>query len=348
MSQFASPGPVEPAHRFDEARLANYLLDKVPGFESDFDVSQFQGGQSNPTYRITTVAGTYVLRKKPAGNLLPSAHAIDREFNIMGALNTSIPVPKMLHLCEDPNVIGQSFYLMEYIGGRLFPDARLLDANINERRELSFELVRVLARLHKVDYRAVGLGDFGRPSGYIARQLSRWSKQYAASRVEENADMGRLIQWLERHLPTDDEAAIVHGDYRSHNVLFATDEPRIVAVLDWELATIGHPLADLAYCCLPYYLPEDDLKGFRGEDPPTLGVPREEELVRAYCQETGRTDLPNWRYFLVFSLFRSAAIRAGVFKRAHDGTAASTQAFEAGRRYRGTAACAWRLTESTS
>ncbi len=342
----AAPGPVLPNHRFDECRLAAYLRGKLPGFDSQFEVKQFQGGQSNPTYRIETSAGVYVLRKKPAGKLLPSAHAIEREFAIMRALGGRVPVPRMLHLCEDESIIGQPFYVMEHVDGRVMPDARLLDADPSERRALSLELVTVLGRLHGVDYSAIGLEGFGRPEGYVARQLARWSKQYASSRMEENADMNRLIRWLGERLPANDESAIIHGDYRSHNVIFAQCEPRIVAVLDWELATIGHPLADLAYCCLPYHLPPDDIRGFQGADFRDLGIPSEEEMTAAYCGETGRSDLPNWKYFLVFSLFRSAAIRAGVFKRAHDGTAADAHALEAGKRYRGTAACAWRLAQS--
>jgi aminoglycoside phosphotransferase (APT) family kinase protein len=342
----APSASVLPSHGFDEDAIARYLRGKLPGFDAAFEVKQFQGGQSNPTYRITTRAGSYVLRKKPAGKLLPSAHAVDREFAVMRALAGQVPVPRMHLLCEDEAVIGQAFYVMEHVEGRILRDARLLDAPAGERRALCLELVGVLARLHRVDPRAVQLEGFGRPEGYIARQLSRWSKQYAASRIEENADMGRLIPWLEENLPAGDESAIVHGDYRSYNVIFAPRDPRIVAVLDWELATIGHPLADLAYFCLPYYLPPDDLRGFRGESPQSLGIPPEEDLTAAYCREFGRSDLPDWRYFLVFSLYRSAAIRAGVYKRAHDGTASNPDAIEAGVRYRGTAACAWELAQS--
>jgi aminoglycoside phosphotransferase (APT) family kinase protein len=341
-----TPGPVLENNRFDETRLADYLHGKVAGFEGAFEVRQFQGGQSNPTYRIATAADNYVLRKRPAGNLLPSAHLIEREFAVMRALEDVIPVPKVFHLCEDESVIGQSFYVMEHLDGRIMADARLLDAEPAERRALNLELVTVLARLHRADYRALGLEGFGRPTGYVARQLARWSKQYAAARIEENTTMDRLIPWLEEHLPTEDETAIVHGDYRSYNVIFAKSGPHILAVLDWELATIGHPLADLAYFCLPYYLPADDLRGFRGASPTDLAIPSEEEMRAAYCREVGRSDLPHWKYFLVFSLFRSAAIRAGVFKRAHDGTAADSQALEAGVRYRGAAACAWQLAQS--
>jgi len=334
------------SHRFDEGGLARHLRGRLAGFEGDIEITQFQGGQSNPTYLIATSAGRYVLRKKPAGKLLPSAHAIDREFAVMCALNGLVPVPHMHLFCDDESVIGQSFYIMEHVEGRVMPDARLLDAPRAERRALCFELVTVLARLHRVGYRAVGLEGFGRPEGYLARQLARWSKQYAASRFEDNADMERLIPWLEANLPVSEESSIVHGDYRSYNVIFAPQESRIAAILDWELATIGHPLADLAYCCLPYYLPADDARGFQGESPDALGIPSEEELTGAYCREADRTDIPNWRYFLVFSLFRSAAIRAGVYKRALDGTAANPKALAAGASYRGAAASAWQLAQS--
>ena len=342
----SAPVPVVPQHRFNGRRLAAYLREVLPGFEGGFDIRQFEGGQSNPTYRIDTSVGVYVLRKKPAGRLLPSAHAIEREFAVMRALEGTVPVPRMLHLCNDEGVIGEIFYVMEHVAGRVMPDARLLDAVPAERRDLSLELVRVLARLHAADHRTLGLEDFGRPAGYVARQLARWSKQYAAARVEENTDMDRMIGWLEENLPANEVSAIVHGDYRSHNVVFVPSASRIAAILDWELATIGHPIADLAYCCLPYHLPPDDIRGFRGAVPGDLGIPSEDEMISAYCQEAGWSDVPNWRYFLAFALFRSAAIQAGVLKRAKDGTAADARAVEIGARYRGTAACAWRLARS--
>jgi aminoglycoside phosphotransferase (APT) family kinase protein len=335
-------------HSFDEAALARYLRDKLPGFDRPIAVSRFEGGQSNPTYKIDTAAGPYVLRKKPAGRLLPSAHAIEREFAVMAALNGRVPVPRMHLLSEDEGVIGQPFYVMEYVAGRIMPDARLLDAPRRERRDMTLELVRVLARLHSLDYRAIGLETFGRPEGYVGRQLARWTRQYASSRIEDNPDMDRLIPWLETNLPPHDEACIVHGDYRSYNVIFAPDAPRVTAVLDWELATLGHPLAELAYFCLPYHLPADDPRGFHGERPEGLGIPSEQEATDAYLRESGRAALPHWRYFLVFSLFRSAAIRAGVYARAFDGTAASAHALEAGRSYRSAAAGAWRLVEGRS
>jgi len=336
---------VDPAHRFDEPALSAYLSSVLASFGREIAVTQFHGGQSNPTYRIDTAAGAFVLRKKPGGKLLPSAHQIDREFAFMKALRGTIPVPEMLHFCEDESVIGQSFYVMEHVEGRMMPDARLLAADRNERRQLSFELMRVLARLHTADAETLGLSSFGRPGGYIARQLARWTKQYTASKFEENTDMDRVIPWLEARLPATEEVSIVHGDYRSHNILFAPDEPKIAGVLDWEIATLGHPLSDVAYACLPYYMTDDDLKGFQGEDPDKLGIPPEEEMVAAYCREAGRAELPDWHFFLVFSLFRSAAIRAGVYRRGLDGTAASSQALKSGIGYRGAATAAWRLAQ---
>jgi aminoglycoside phosphotransferase (APT) family kinase protein len=246
----------------------------------------------------------------------------------------------------DDSVIGQAFYLMEYVEGRIASDARLIDVAVDERPGVSLALVAVLAQLHKADYKALNLEGYGRPTAYLARQLSRWSKQYAAARVEPNEDMDRIISWLQDNLPEGDESAIIHGDYRSYNVILTSDTTEVRAVLDWELSTIGHPLADLAYFCLPYHLPADDLRGFRGESPENLNLPSEDEIKTAYCRETGRGDLPHWRYLLVFSLFRSAAIRAGVFKRAHDGTASDPMALELGKGYRGAAARAWELAQA--
>jgi aminoglycoside phosphotransferase (APT) family kinase protein len=331
----------------ETGRLFPYLAERLPGFDRPdaVTVQQFVGGQSNPTYSLATPAGRYVLRKKPAGDLLPSAHAIEREYAVMQALAGQVPVPRMHLLCEDEDVLGQAFYVMDHVEGRVLPDARMLDAPRAERRALCLELISVLARLHRVDYRSAGLETFGKTGSYVERQLARLSKQYEASRVEENTYMDLVIAWLKDHLPRKDESAIVHGDYRSYNVLYAPSEPRIAAVLDWELATIGHPLADLAFACLPYYMPADDLRGFHGADPAELGIPGETELVEHYCRETGRGELPDWRYFLVFSLFRSAAIRAGVYKRAFDGTAAGADALEKGARYRAAAATAARLIQ---
>lgn len=345
MSVTANPA-VDPAHRFDEAALSAYLAGHLAGFGGEIAVTQFQGGQSNPTYRLDSAAGPYVLRKRPAGKLLPSAHRIDREYAVMKALAGTIPVPEMLHFCEDEAIIGQSFYVMEHVEGRIMPDARLLDADRTQRRQLSFEMMRVLARLHRADPVELGLSEFGKPGVYVARQFALWTRQYAEAKFEENEDMARVIPWLEQRLPAEEENALVHGDYRSHNILFAPGEPRIAAVLDWEIATQGHPLSDVAYACLPYCMSDDDLKGFQGEDPAALGIPSEEEMIAAYCREAGRAELPDWHFFLVFSLFRSAAIRAGVYRRGLDGTAANAQgALRTGAGYRGAAAAAWRLAQ---
>lgn len=333
---------------FDEAALIAYLDAKLPGFGGDVVISQFEGGQSNPTFRLDAPAASYVLRKKPSGTLISGAHAIEREYRLMSALSGKVPVPRMLLLCEDAAVIGQSFYLMEHIAGRIFPDARMLAAPLAERRDLSLDLVAALGRLHKVDYRAAGLVDFGRPEGYIKRQIARWSQQYAAARFEDNADMDQLIPWLDANLPDDEQVAIVHGDYRSHNVIYNADSPNIVAILDWELATIGHPIADLAYCMLPYHMPTDDAKGFGANTPEALGIPTEEEMLAAYCLETDRSEVAHWRFYLVFALFRSAAIRAGVYRRALDGTAANPTALAMNDRYRSAAARGWQLAQSRS
>ncbi|MDG2004493.1 MAG: phosphotransferase [Novosphingobium sp.] len=346
MNVTANPA-VDPAHRFNEPALSAYLAKHLPGFGSEVAVTQFQGGQSNPTYRIDTSAGSCVLRKRPAGKLLPKAHQIDREFAFMEALAGTVPVPKMLHFCEDEVVIGQSFYVMEHIEGRMMPDARLPGAGKKERRQLCFEMMRVLARLHQADAEALGLSGFGRSGGYVARQFALWTRQYAAAKFEENDDMQKVIPWLEARLPAREETAIIHGDYRSHNILFAPTGPKIAAVLDWEVATLGNPLSDVAYACLPYYMTNDDLKGFQGEDPDALGIPPEQEMVATYCREAGRPELPDWHFFLVFSLFRSAAIRAGVYRRGLDGTAASAEgALKSGIGYRGAAAAAWRIAQS--
>jgi aminoglycoside phosphotransferase (APT) family kinase protein len=338
-SQTASGGGLE---SFDQANLFAFLDKRLPGFaDRDLvEVTQFSGGQSNPTYCLSTPAGRYVMRKKPAGNLLPSAHAIDREYRIISALAGHFPVPSARLFCDDENVIGQPFYLMDHVEGRVLHDARMLDVPHANREAYCLELVGTLARLHSLNFHELGLDGFGKPGSYIQRQISRMIRQYESARVEDNADMQLIIHWLCSHPPIDEEISIVHGDYRSYNVIFAKHQPCISAVLDWELTTIGHPLADLAFCCLPYHMPADDLRGFQGADPNSLGIPTEAALIQHYCRESGREQLPNWRFFLVFSLFRSAAIRAGVYRRALDGTAASADALEMGMRYRDSAAAA--------
>ncbi|HXC38796.1 MAG TPA: phosphotransferase [Burkholderiales bacterium] len=339
--------PAGEAHRFDEGALLRYLQGLLPGFDGAVEIRKIGIGQSNPTYTLQTRQGRYVLRKRPAGNLLPSAHAVDREFQVMRALaDSGVPVPKVHLLCTDESVIGEMFYVMEHVAGRTLLDPRLAEVERAQRAPMYAELAKVLARLHAVDFRQAGLQGFGRPENYVARQVERWSKQYEASRVEANEHMERLMSWLREHVPARDEAAIVHGDYQTHNVLFHPTGTDITAVVDWELSTIGHPMADLAYCCLPYYAAPDDARGFRGETPASLGLPSVEEFVAAYCRESGRDAPGDWLFFIIFSLFRQAAIRAGVYKRALQGSASSDLGLEVGARYRMSAQRGWELARA--
>jgi aminoglycoside phosphotransferase (APT) family kinase protein len=334
--------PVRPAHRFDEAALAAYLRPLVDGFDAPFEVQQFQGGQSNPTYHIATRAGAYVLRKQPAGVLLPSAHAVDREYRIMATLaQTEVPVPRVRVLCRDPGVIGQMFYVMDHVPGRVFADRCLPGVTNAERAAMISDMNRVLAALHRLDWRALGLTDFGRPEGYMARQIARWSRQFAASAVDV-PHMAPLAEWLAAHVPPREQAAIAHGDYRLGNLLFHPTEPRVVAVLDWELATIGHPLSDLAYSCLTWRMPPS-AGGVAAPDQAALGMPTEAAHVAQYCQLTGRAAAPEHEYMIIFNLFRLAAILAGVYRRALDGNAADDRGLARGAVATDVAACAWAL-----
>ena len=336
--------PVLPNHRFDEAVLTKYLQARIDGFRGPCEVRQFQGGFSNPTFHLQTVDRAFVLRKKPPGPLLPSAHAVDREYTVLKALqNTDVPVPRVHLLCDDDAVIGAMFYVMDYVDGRVFTDRLLPGCTPEERREMYDACNEVLARLHRVDYRAVGLEDYGKPTGYVARQVSRWSKQYAASRIEDTPAMNRLMDWLPAHMPPEDEATIAHGDYRIGNLLFHPMQSRVVAVLDWELSTIGHPLSDLAYCCGAYHLPHAGGRGFDGADLKTLGIPTETQFLESYRQRVGRKDIPHWTFFIVFSLFRSAAILAGVYRRSVDGQGVDARMAEAKQAYQDIAARAWAI-----
>ncbi len=321
---------VRPAHRFDTNALAGYLRQTLGDFPGDFQVGQFGYGQSNPTFIITTKEKDYVLRKKPPGKLLPSAHAVEREYRLLKALSRSdVPVPETYLLCEDDSVIGTPFYLMEKLEGRVFRDGTASTLSDPAQRPALFDSMNeTLARIHNVDYEALGLGDFGKPGNYMARQVNRWTKQYRASQTEEIESMEVLIDWLPRNIPEDESTAIVHGDYRIENLMFHPTEPRVIAVLDWELATLGHPLADLAYNCMNYYLPtvEERLSGFRGLDLKQVGIPSESEYVDAYCRRTGRKEIRDWEFFLAFSMFRLAAIAQGVYKRGVDGNASSAVA----------------------
>jgi aminoglycoside phosphotransferase (APT) family kinase protein len=320
-----------PQHRFKEAALAAMLPPALPEAAPPFTLRQFQGGQSNPTFLLEDSAGhRYVLRKKPPGAILPSAHAVEREYAVMHALGPiGVPVPTMRLLCEDPAVIGTNFYVMDYIDGRVLTDLTLADIPQAERAAYYFAMADGLAALHRVDWRAVGLENFGKPDSYVARQINRWTRQYLASDPEPNPDMENLLAWLPAHVPADEQAVIAHGDFRLGNLMFAPDTPRLLAILDWELATIGHPLSDLAYLCAFYRLPHDGgpFRGLGGLDLAALGIPDEAAVVARYCAAVGRpSPPPDWNFYLAFSSFRSAAIGQGVFDRSRRGNAADKRA----------------------
>lgn len=308
----------------DWARVAAHLAAEVPGFRGPIAAEKFAAGQSNPTFRLATPSGAYVLRRKPPGQLLKSAHAVDREFRVQRALaGSGVPVPRMLHLCEDAGVAGSAFYLMEMVEGRNFDDPRLPELTRADRAALHEDMNRVLAALHGVDPERVGLGDFGRPGNYFARQFERWCGQYRASETEAVPEMDALMGWLAGHLPADDgQACIVHGDYRLDNFIVAPDAPRIVAVLDWELSTLGHPVADLAYQCMQWRMPTGRAgRGLEGVDRAALGIPSEAEYVARYCERRGLGGIPDFANAVAFSFFRMAAIIQGVKKRGLDGNA---------------------------
>lgn len=318
---------------FDVAQLADYLEDQVAGFKGPLTAEKFAGGQSNPTFKITAASGEYVLRRKPPGELLKSAHAVDREYRVLSALaNTEVPVAEVYHLCEDDSVIGSMFYLMEFKAGTVFWDPALPDMSNAERGAIFDQMNQVLVDLHSVDVDKVGLADYGRPSNYFSRQTDRWSKQYRASELETIGDMDRLMEWLPQNMPADDgKLVLVHGDFRLDNIMFHPSEPRPLALLDWELSTLGHPYADLAYQCMQLRLDNDSvLAGLGGIDRQALGLPSEEDYVALYCQRMGLENIPNWNFYVVFSMFRFAAILQGVAKRAQEGNASSDKASRMG------------------
>lgn len=321
---------VRDAHRFEVEPLVRYLSTKMDGIGSDVTVRQFRGGQSNPTFALVSGGRCWVLRKKPPGVLLPSAHQIEREYRILSALaGSGVPVPKVHLLCDDPSIIGTAFYVMEHVEGRVFRNPLMLESHPAERRATYLEMAKVIARIHSIDFRAAGLSDFGKPEKYMERQVSRWSKQYEASKTEDMPAMTRLIEWLGAHPPPSDETTIAHGDYRLENTVVHPTEPRILAVLDWELATLGHPLADLGYNLMPYHLPSMSAsigRGLADSNLEELGIPSEEEYVAAYCHAVGRPAIENLHYYIVFAMFRGAAILQGVYKRGLDGNASSEAA----------------------
>jgi aminoglycoside phosphotransferase (APT) family kinase protein len=314
----------------DTSRLGPYLAEHIPGFSGELTADKFAGGQSNPTFKLTADGVSYVLRRKPPGELLASAHAVDREFRVISALQeTDVPVPKSFVLCEDESIIGSMFYVMEYLDGRVMWDPLIPEAADNRERAAIYDAMnQTLAALHTVDVEAVGLADFGRPGNYFERQVVRWSKQYRASETRLIEGMEFLMKWLPDNMPEDDgSVSLVHGDYRLDNIMFHPREPRVVAVLDWELSTLGHPLADLAYQVMAWMLPRDSgIKGLQGVDRAALGIPTDEEYIARYCERTGRSGIDNWNFYIVFCLFRLAAILQGIVKRAEIGTASSSEA----------------------
>ena len=335
-------------HRFDESRLERYLHDQLPGLRSPLTVRQFVGGQSNPTFMLETPGARFVMRKKPPGALLPSAHAVEREYRIIKALaSTDVPVPRTHLLCEDAGVIGTPFFVMDFVEGRIMRDPMMPESTPAERAAFYDSMNDVLARLHKVDFRAVGLGDFGRPQAYVERQLARWTKQYEASKIDEIPEMDRLTQWLHAHIPADDETTIAHGDYRMENLIFHPTEPRVVAVLDWELSTLGHPLGDLAWTCRAYHCPPDieGVQSFQGLDLNAYGIPGEEEFVATYCKRVGRARVPDLTFFVAFSFFRGAAIAQGIAMRAKLGNASGPDAALRGAKARQTAEIGWAIAQ---
>jgi aminoglycoside phosphotransferase (APT) family kinase protein len=331
----------------DEAALARYLKGRLFGFEGELQVRQFAGGQSNPTYLLQSGERSWVLRKKPPGELLPKAHMVEREYRIFTALaDTDVPVPRTELLCEDRSILGTEFFVMQYLQGRIFWDPTLPECRPADRPGIYDEMNRVLAALHGVDYGAVGLGDFGRPGNYFARQIGRWSKQYEASATGELSSMDRLMQWLPQNIPADDSSCIVHGDFRLDNMIFHPTEPRVLAVLDWELSTLGHPLADLAYNCMPYHVPSRGAPALSEVAGGDSGIPLEAEYVARYCERTGRAGIDDFRFYLVFSIFRYAAIVQGVYARGLRGNASSAEgAREMRARAVQSADIAWNLVQ---
>ena len=335
---------VSERHRFDVAALQGWMHDHVDGFAGPLTVEQFRGGQSNPTYKLITPARSYVMRAKPGpvARLLPSAHAVEREFRVLSALaGTDVPVARVHGLCEDESLIGRAFYVMDCVEGRVLWDQSLPGLSMAEREAVYDEMNRVIAALHRVDVAAVGLSDYGRPGNYFARQIGRWSKQYQLSETESIPEMNRLIEWLPQHIPAGEETTIVHGDYRMDNMIFDARSPRVLAVLDWELSTLGHPLADFSYHCMSWHIPPGQFRGIGGLDLAALGIPAEAEYIRRYCARTGRDRIDHWDFYLAYNCFRLAGILQGIVKRALDGTASSPQAMEQAKRVRPLAELAW-------
>jgi aminoglycoside phosphotransferase (APT) family kinase protein len=361
MDAFTGTRPVAESHRFDTEALAAFLRQHLAGFAGPLTVEQFKGGQSNPTYKLVTPDRSYVMRAKPgpAAKLLQSAHAIDREYRVMdGLAGSEVPVPKMHLLCEDESVIGRAFYVMDFVEGRVLWNQALPDFSNAQRAEIYDEMNRVIAALHSTDFRARGLADYGKPGNYFERQIGRWSKQYLASTATEPGAepapieaMEKLMAWLPANIPAsardESQVSIVHGDYRLDNLVFHPSEPRVLAVLDWELSTLGHPLADFSYHCMSWHIPPGAFRGIGGLDVAALGIPSEADYIRRYCARTGRDQasvdalVTDWNFYMAYNLFRIAGILQGIARRVVDGTASSAQAKAAGAGARPLAELGW-------
>ena len=356
MDQFTGTRPIADAQRFDSGALHRWLQANVPGVEGPLTIEQFKGGQSNPTFKLSTPGAAYVMRCKPgpAAKLLPSAHAIEREYRVMAALaGRGVPVPQMLALCTDESVIGRAFFIMSFAAGRVLWDQSLPGMSRTERSAVYDDMNRVIAALHSVDVGAAGLADYGKPGNYFERQIARWGKQYQASVTQPIPAMDELMAWLPAHMPASardqSQVAVVHGDYRLDNLVFHPTEPRIVAVLDWELSTLGHPLADFSYHCMAWHIPQGAFRGIGGLDLSALGIPTEADYIRRYCERGGLATpqalAADWNFYLAYNLFRMAAILQGIAKRVEDGTAASEQARQAGAGARPLAELGWRFAQ---
>ncbi|CAN5841032.1 phosphotransferase [soil metagenome] len=360
MEANAGTKPVSEQHAFDTAALQAFLQAGLEGFEGPLTVEQFKGGQSNPTYKLITPSRSYVMRSKPgpAAKLLQSAHAVDREFTVMKALHGSdVPVPKMYLLCEDESIIGRAFYVMEYKEGRVLWEQSLPGIAKPDRAAYYDEMNRVIAALHNVDVGAVGLANYGKPGNYFERQIGRWTRQYQASITEPIEAMDRLIEWLPSNIPPsardETQVSVVHGDYRLDNVMFDASEPRAIAVLDWELSTIGHPLADFSYHCMSWHITPGQFRGLGGLDLADLGIPDEKTYVRQYCERTGRVGkgadadvvMADWNFYLAYNMFRLAGILQGIAKRVEAGTASSASARQAGAGARPLAELGWKAAQ---
>ncbi|KAA5804804.1 phosphotransferase [Alkalicaulis satelles] len=343
---FSGVKQVADALKFDEGALEAWMAAHVDGFAGPLTVEQFKGGQSNPTYKLTTPGRAYVLRRKPPGKLLPSAHAVDREYTVMKALEAQgFPAPLMHALCEDEAVIGTAFYVMDFVEGRIFWDPYLPGLQPAERAAIYDASNAALAQLHSIDIAAAGLSDYGKPGNYFERQIGRWSKQYKAAETQSIPAMDKLIEWLPANAPEQDRVSVVHGDFRLDNMIFHPTEPRVIAVLDWELSTLGDPLADFTYQLMQWRTPKDIRSGFLGVDLKALGIPTEDEYVAAYCRRTGRDGIPKLDFYIAYNIFRLAGIAQGVYARALQGNASNERAKELGALVGPMADYAWSIAE---